>query len=168
MDFDSVMSKNAAKNHVYFMEMALREAELAEAADEVPIGAVLVGPGGAVLASAGNGVISRSDPTAHAEILALRHAAGAIGNYRLPGTTLYVTVEPCPMCMGAVIHARISTLVYGTEDPKWGAAGSLYDFSEDLRLNHRPEIVPGVCRDRCRHLMQRFFQRKRGKTGPAP
>ena len=147
--------------HIKFMEAALIEAEKAGQRDEVPVGAVVVDASGDILASAHNLTISTADPTAHAEVLALRTAAHKINNYRLLGTTLYATVEPCIMCMGAIIHARIERVVFGTLDPKWGAAGSLYRFAEDGRLNHSPEVIGGVCEDRCRKLMQSFFQQKR-------
>ena len=129
---------------------------------EVPVGAILVSENGKILSAAHNQTIKRSDPTAHAEILALRKAASDIKNYRLLNTTLYVTVEPCIMCMGAIVHARVSRVVFGTADPKWGAAGSLYNYAEDNRLNHRVEIITDVCADDCRKLMQDFFRVKRG------
>ncbi|RPI71359.1 MAG: nucleoside deaminase [Desulfobacteraceae bacterium] len=151
--------------HLRFMETAIEEAEKAGQRDEVPIGAILVDESGNVLAKACNLTITASDPTAHAEILVLRQAAEKINNYRLLNTTLYVTVEPCLMCMGAIVHARVAKVVFGAWDPKWGAAGSLYDFSKDLRLNHQPEIIGGVCEDVCRTLMQSFFRRKRIARG---
>ena len=143
------------------MHLALVEAEKAGQMGEVPIGAILVSEDGHVLSSTHNRTIDLADPTAHAEILALREAALKINNYRLLNTTLYVTVEPCIMCMGAIVHARISKLVFGTGDPKWGAAGSLYNFAEDDRLNHRVAITNGVCQQECRRLMQEFFRGKR-------
>jgi tRNA(adenine34) deaminase len=148
-----------------FMQNALLQAKRAGQMGEIPIGAVLVSADGEVLARTHNHTIGRCDPTAHAEILALREAAGRVSNYRLPGTTLYVTVEPCPMCMGAVIHARVARVVFGAHDPKWGAAGSLYDFAADRRFNHRPEIVAGVLAEECRELMQAFFRAKRIRAG---
>ncbi len=147
--------------HRIFMETAIAEAEKAGHRDEVPVGAVVVGPEGEILAAAHNLTISMADPTAHAEMLALRMAAKKLNNYRLLGTTLYVTVEPCIMCMGAAIHARVDRVVFGAPDPKWGAAVSLYRFAEDSRLNHSPEIISGVCEDRCRELIQSFFRQKR-------
>ena len=149
------------ERHEKFMELALREAKIAGQKDEVPIGAVLVAEAGDILALSHNRTIELTDPVAHAEIIALREAAQKILNYRLLSTTLYVTVEPCMMCMGAIIHARVSRLVFGVRDAKWGAAGSLYNFSEDTRLNHRPQLVNGVCEDECRALMQDFFRSKR-------
>ena len=144
-----------------FMRLALVEAKKAGQMGEVPIGAILVSEDGHVLSSTHNRTIDLADPTAHAEILALREAALKINNYRLLNTTLYVTVEPCIMCMGAIVHARISKLVFGTGDPKWGAAGSLYNFAEDDRLNHRVAITKSVCQQECRRLMQEFFRGKR-------
>jgi tRNA(adenine34) deaminase len=147
--------------HEYFMKLALTEAKKAGRIGEVPVGAVIVSEKGEILSAAHNQTIKLTDPTAHAEILALRKAALEISNYRLLNTTLYVTVEPCIMCMGAIVHARISQVVYGATDPKWGAAGSLYNYAEDDRLNHRVEITTGVCAEDCRRLMQDFFRAKR-------
>jgi len=149
-------------DHIEMMRVALIEAEKARKKGEVPIGAVLVAENHQVLAAEHNRTITLNDPTAHAEILALRSAAAKIGNYRLLNTMLYVTVEPCPMCMGAVIHARVSRVIFGTRDPKWGAVGSLYDFAADPRFNHQPEIIEGVCQTDCKTLLQKFFRQKRG------
>lgn len=148
-------------NHGKMMKIALNEAEKARRLGEVPIGALVVTDRNQVMAAEHNRTITLNDPTAHAEILALRTAAAKIGNYRLLNTTLYVTVEPCPMCMGAAIHARVSRVVFGARDPKWGAAGSLYDFSNDLRFNHQPKIIEGICEVECKALMQDFFREKR-------
>ena len=148
-------------NHADLMKIAIQEARKAEKKGEVPVGAVLVDSGGNILSASHNQLIFLSDPTAHAEILVLRDAAAQIQNYRLLSTILYVTVEPCVMCMGAMIHARVSTLVFGTKDSKWGAAGSLYNFAQDNRLNHHPQVIGGVCQDICRQLMQDFFKNKR-------
>ena len=147
--------------HEKYMKIALEEAKKAGQMGEVPIGAILVSDNSDILSSAHNRTIARADPTAHAEILALRDAAQKINNYRLLNTTLYVTVEPCIMCMGAIVHARVANVVFGASDPKWGAAGSLYDFSEDERLNHRVTVTRGVCEQECRSLMQDFFRAKR-------
>jgi len=147
--------------HAYYMKMALEEARRARRIDEVPVGAVLMAESGILLATAHNRTIADADPTAHAEILVLRGAAAKLKNYRLLNTTLYVTIEPCLMCMGAIVHARVARVVYGAPDPKWGAAGSLYNFAQDPRLNHRPEAVPGVCEAECRELIQEFFRLKR-------
>ncbi|MCX5881319.1 MAG: tRNA adenosine(34) deaminase TadA [Deltaproteobacteria bacterium] len=156
---NAIMDPTSA--HSIVMNLALSEAAAAFQEEEVPVGAVLISESGLVLASTHNRTISLSDPTAHAEILALRHAAKQIQNYRLLKTTLYVTVEPCMMCMGAIIHARVSRLVYGAGDSKWGAAGSLYDLSADNRLNHCLEVIPGVCETKCREILQRFFRDRR-------
>ncbi len=149
------------KEHEYFMLLALDEAQKAQEADEVPVGAVLVSEEGRVLAQAQNEVIRRMDPTAHAEILAIRESGQKLKNYRLLNTTLYVSIEPCIMCMGAIFHARIDRLVFGASDPKWGAAGSLYDFSKDARFNHRIKVIGGIMEARARDLMQAFFKKKR-------
>ena len=143
------------------MELALNEAKKAGQIGEVPVGAILVSENGEILSAAHNQTIKLADPTAHAEILTLRKAALEINNYRLLNTTLYVTVEPCIMCMGAIVHARISRVVFGAPDPKWGAAGSLYNFAADDRLNHRVAITTGVCAEDCRRLMKDFFLSKR-------
>lgn len=143
------------------MERALAQARLAAAADEVPVGAVLTDEDGRIIAEAHNRTVSLSDPTAHAEILVIRKGAEKIGNYRLLNTRLYVTVEPCLMCMGAAVHARVGQVVFGARDLKWGAAGSLYDFSKDPRLNHRLTVIEGVLADEARDLMQGFFQARR-------
>ena len=149
-----------------FMALALAEARRAWDIEEVPVGAVLVSASGEVLAAAHNRTIADRDPSAHAEILALRAAARKLQNYRLLNTTLYVSIEPCIMCMGALVHARVARLVYGAADPKWGAAGSLYDFAADPRLNHRVEIVRGVLEDDCRRLIQEFFRSRRNPGSP--
>jgi tRNA(adenine34) deaminase len=149
------------KKHTEFMKLALNEAKKAGQKSEVPIGAVLVAESGNILSASHNQTISLTDPTAHAEIIALRKAGQKIQNYRLLNTTLYVTIEPCIMCMGAIIHARVSRVVFGAHDPRWGAAGSLYNIAHDIRLNHRPEIITGICEDDCRTLIQNFFREKR-------
>jgi tRNA(adenine34) deaminase len=145
----------------YYLGLALEAAREGLAAGEVPVGAVLVDEAGLVLARAFNQPIGRHDPTAHAEILVLRQGARARGNYRLPGVTLYVTMEPCIMCLGAVVHARVRRLVFGAPDPKGGACVSLYRLPEDPRLNHRLEVTGGVREAECRALVQEFFQARR-------
>jgi tRNA(adenine34) deaminase len=147
--------------HSDYMLLALEEAEKAEQAGEVPVGAVLVAKSGEILARSYNQTIARVDPCGHAEILALRAGARTIDNYRLLDTTLYVTIEPCLMCMGALIHARVAGVVFGARDPRWGGAGSLYDFSRDDRLNHRVEVTGGILGTEARQLIQGFFRRKR-------
>jgi tRNA(adenine34) deaminase len=146
--------------HEHFMRLALQEAEQALAEDEVPIGAVIV-HGGGVIASAHNQREQLRDPTAHAEMIAITQAAASLNSWRLEDCTLYVTLEPCPMCAGAIVLARIPRLVYGAADPKAGAVQSLYQLLSDARLNHRAELVPGVLVDSCGELLSRFFQEKR-------
>jgi tRNA(adenine34) deaminase len=143
-----------------FMHLALEQARLAEAAGEVPVGAVLVVEG-ALVAHGFNCPISAVDPTAHAEIVTLREAARALGNYRLTGSTLYVTVEPCLMCVGALVHARVARVVYGAPEPKTGALGSTVDALANPFLNHVFEVLGGVCEDDSRTLLQRFFHTRR-------
>jgi tRNA(adenine34) deaminase len=147
------------------MEEALGEARKALLEGEVPVGAILADPNGVIVSKAHNQPVFLHDPTAHAEILALRRAGPVYGNYRFDGATLVVTLEPCPMCMVAAVHARITRLVFGGRDPKWGAAGSVYDFVHDNRLNHTIEVVSGVMEADCVKLMQDFFQARRGKKG---
>jgi tRNA(adenine34) deaminase len=143
------------------MGEALEQAREAARQEEVPIGAVLVGNGGERLAAAYNHPRGLADPTAHAEIIVLRQAALELDNYRLPGTTLVVTLEPCLMCAGAMIQARVARVVFGAFDLKAGALGSLYDLSRDQRLNHRLEVIPGIREAECRGLIQEFFQARR-------
>ena len=127
--------------------------------EDVPVGAVVLGPDGVELAAAGNEREARGDPTAHAEVLALRRAAELTGTWRLDGCTLVVTLEPCTMCAGALVLARISTLVFGAWEPKTGAVGSLWDVVRDRRLNHRPEVYSSVLEAECAAMMRRFFSR---------
>jgi tRNA(adenine34) deaminase len=148
---------------VRFMRIALEEASKAGEEGEVPIGAVLVSEG-VVIGTGRNRPIARSDPSAHAEILALREGAKRVGNYRLPDSTLYVTLEPCIMCAGAVLQARVRRLVFGAKDPKGGAVSSLYALLEDGRLNHRVEVTSGILREECRELLRRFFRERRQKN----
>lgn len=143
-----------------YMELALAEAQAAAEKGEVPVGCVVV-IGGRLVARAGNETISACDPTAHAEIVALRAAAKTIGNYRLSGATVYVTVEPCAMCAGAMIQARIVRLVYGCDDPKGGAAHSCFDIFSNPALNHRVEVLGGVLANECARTMQTFFAMRR-------
>jgi len=145
---------------ILFMGMAIEEALRAEESGEVPVGAVLV-LGEEVLARAHNRTVSLNDPTAHAEVLAIRRAARLRKNYRLPGTTLYVTLEPCILCAGAVLQARIERLVYGARDPKGGAVESLYRLLEDSRLNHEVRFAGGVMERECGEILSGFFRKKR-------
>ena len=146
----------------YLMTQAILEAEEAFSGGEVPVGAVLAAQDGRIIARAHNQPIRLKDPTAHAEILALRKGGAVCNNYRLNGTILVVTIEPCLMCMGAAINARIARIVFGAHDPKAGAAGSLYDLNKDDRLNHRVEVTAGIMEEECRALMKGFFQNRRG------
>ena len=146
--------------HERFMREALAEARVALAEGEVPVGAVVVSAGKAI-GRGHNSPIGLHDPTAHAEVLALRDAARKMGNYRLPGATLYVTVEPCPMCAGACLQSRVARVVFGVLDPKAGAAASLYRILGDSRLAHRAEVIGGVLAEECSALLQAFFKRKR-------
>ena len=144
-----------------FMRAALAEARAAGADDEVPAGALLVGPDGLILGHGRNRVITLSDPTAHAEILALREGALSLGNYRLPGCVLYSTLEPCAMCLMAAIHARLSRVVFGAAEPRWGAAGSLVDLAGLEGLNHQMVIQGGLLAGESAGLISDFFRDKR-------
>ncbi|WP_344879021.1 tRNA adenosine(34) deaminase TadA [Nonomuraea antimicrobica] len=143
------------------MRLALAEAVTAGARGEIPVGAVVLDPLGEVLSAAGNDRESAADPTAHAEVLALRRAAALRGQWRLSGCTLVVTLEPCTMCAGAAVLARVERLVYGATDEKGGAVGSLWDVVRDRRLNHRPEVVMGVLAEQCGDVLKRFFATRR-------
>ncbi len=144
-----------------WMRLALDEARAALPSGDVPVGAVVVGPDGAVLGRGRNVREAEGDPTGHAEVRALREAAAALGEWRLAGCTLVVTLEPCTMCAGALVLARVDRLVYGAEDPKAGAVGSLWDVVRDRRLNHRPEVVGGVLAADCGDLLRAFFRDQR-------
>ena len=149
-----------------FMKIALEEAQEAYRRGEVPVGAVLVREGN-ILARAHNAPISKNDPSAHAEMLVLRQAAELIGNYRLAGSELYVTLEPCIMCAGAIVHARVERVIFGARDPKCGAVFSLYNVLTDKRLNHQVKITEGILREECGEIMSRFFREKRVTSAPA-
>jgi len=149
-----------SESEEYYMGLALAEAQKAQAAGEVPVGAVIVSQGN-VIGKGFNRPISGNDPTAHAEIVALRDASQHQQNYRLSNATLYCTVEPCMMCAGAIIHARIAKIVFGTPDPKAGAAGSIYNVLTDPRLNHRVEVLSGIREDECASLLRQFFSARR-------
>ena len=155
------MTPYAAAPHVAAMRQALEQAQLALAHDDVPVGAVVLSPDGVVLGVGHNDREGGSDPTAHAEVLAVRAAAAALGTWRLSGCTLVVTLEPCTMCAGAIVLARLARVVYGAVDPKAGAAGSLFDLLRDRRLNHRPEVVAGVLAEECSALLRDFFEQRR-------
>lgn len=146
-----------------FMQAALEQARLAGACGEVPVGAVVVCEG-EIVGRGFNQPIRGNDPTAHAEVMALRDAGARLGNYRLPGCALYVTLEPCAMCSGAIMHARLARVVYGARDPKTGVAGSVIDLYAEKRLNHHAEIVGGVLAEECGALLSSFFAARRNRT----
>lgn len=145
----------------FYMGLALEEARTGYGRGEVPVGALVVSPGGDVLAGSHNRPILSNDPTAHAEVLAIRCASAGIGNYRLAGCDIYVTLEPCAMCVGAMLHARIRRLVYGAADPRSGAAGSVVDLTGVASFNHRIEVIGGVMGQECGELLRRFFRERR-------
>jgi tRNA(adenine34) deaminase len=156
-------SRQPSGDELRWMREAIAMARSAQARGEVPVGAVVV-CSGAIIGHGGNAPISASDPTAHAEIAALREAAAARGNYRLPDCDLYVTLEPCAMCAGAIMHARISRLVFGAPDPKTGACGGVIDLFADARLNHHTSVIGGVLAGECGALLSEFFAARRSTT----
>ncbi|MCF6247950.1 MAG: tRNA adenosine(34) deaminase TadA [Desulfobacula sp.] len=151
------------KDDQYYMGLAIKEAYKAWEIDEVPVGAVIVNKNGTLVGTGFNQPISSTDPTSHAEINAIRQASQVLNNYRLVNTTLFVTIEPCIMCMGAIIHARIKRVVFGANDLKWGAVESLYNMANDTRLNHHPEIISGVFEEKAKKIIKDFFKNKRSK-----
>jgi len=151
----------APVDDTHFMQLALAQALAAEVAGEVPVGALIVSPTGQVLAHGNNRVLRDSDPTAHAEIVVLRESGAAVRNYRLTGCTLYCTLEPCAMCAGAILHARIARLVYAAPDPKAGACGSALSVMNHPALNHRVEVVAGVLGEEASALLTEFFRARR-------
>jgi tRNA(adenine34) deaminase len=152
------------QDDAFWMELALEQARMAAAAGEVPVGALVI-KDGQVAGRGHNRNLLENDPTAHAEIVALRQAAARLGNHRLTGCTIYSTIEPCSMCAGALVHSRVSRLVYGASDPKAGAAGSVLQVLNHPRLNHQMEITAGVLADQCSEILQEFFHRKRQTLG---
>lgn len=146
--------------HDEFMRKALDEAIMAFEEREVPVGAIIVHEG-QIIASAHNQRETLNDPTAHAEMIALTQAAATLGSWRLEGCTMYVTLEPCPMCAGAIVQARIPVVIYGATDPKAGACHSLYSITDDSRLNHRAQVLGGVLAEDCKALLQEFFRQQR-------
>jgi len=150
-----------------FMRVAIELAEEAGRCGEVPVGAVIVGPDGRVVGRGFNQPILRHDPTAHAEVMALRDAAETLVNYRMPGCTLYVTLEPCVMCAGAIMHARIGRVVFGARDPKTGVAGSVIDLFAETRLNHHAEVEGGLLADTCGGILSGFFAARRKRVAGA-
>jgi tRNA(adenine34) deaminase len=151
------------KGHAYFMQLALREAQRSADADEVPVGAIIV-KDGTVIGRAHNQTELLKDPTAHAEMIAITQAASAVGDWRLTDTILYVTKEPCPMCAGAIVLARIPLVVFGVADPKRGGAVSVFNILNHPQLNHRPDILQGILEEPCRDMLQAFFRKKRQST----
>ena len=151
------------KTDADYMMLAMSEAQKAEQMDEVPVGAIIIDDKNKIVGYGHNQPISLNDPTAHAEILALRMAAQNLNNYRLLNTTIYVTLEPCVMCMAAIIHARVKRLVYGAKDPKWGGAGSLYNLSSDMKLNHKIETCDGILKNETSNIIKNFFKNKRSR-----
>lgn len=147
----------------FWMRKAIEAAKAAQDLDEIPIGACLIDADGELLAAAGNRTITSSDPTAHAEILVLREAGTKIGNYRLTETTLYTTIEPCAMCAGALVNARVERLVFGAHDERFGAVKSVFQICDTSSLNHQIDITAGVLAEECRKLMQDFFRARRVK-----
>jgi tRNA(adenine34) deaminase len=160
-EFEFLLTDPRHPFHLLHMEMALDEAEAAAAEDEVPVGAVIVSFERGVLGRAHNQREQLHDPTAHAEMIAITQAAQALQSWRLEGCALYVTLEPCPMCAGAIVQARLPLVVYGCGDPKAGACDTLYRIPTDGRLNHRANVVSGVLDDRCADILSRFFAEKR-------
>jgi len=153
------MTKTIFREDIQFMREALEEARKAGKQGEVPVGAILIDHNRNILSKGGNECIRRNDPTAHAEIIAIRKAASLSKNYRLLDTTLYVTIEPCLMCAGAILQARIKKLVFGAFEPKGGVFGSLYNVADDVRFNHKIKVTSGILAEECRNLMQSFFQK---------
>jgi tRNA(adenine34) deaminase len=156
-----VLERSTSDVDRLLIQQALACARDAEALGEVPVGAVIADASGAVVARAANSPIARHDPTAHAEMLALRAAGRALGNYRLPGCVLYVTLEPCSMCVGALVHARVARIVYGAADPKTGACGSVFDLAANAKMNHRIDVTGGVLAEECGALLKQFFAARR-------
>ncbi|TEA77705.1 tRNA adenosine(34) deaminase TadA [Allopusillimonas ginsengisoli] len=147
-----------------FMRLALAQAERAREAGEVPVGAVIVDVAGQVIGQGYNRTITDNDPTAHAEIVALRQAAAAAGNYRLPGARLYVTLEPCVMCLGAMMHARLEHVIFGAQDPKTGACGGVVSLHHEQRLNHHTQVAGGLLAQPCGDILRQFFRARRQQS----
>lgn len=154
--------------HLAYMQEALKQAQLAYDLQEIPVGAVVVAPDGEIIGRGYNRTIIDSDPTAHAEVMALRMAAQHLNNYRLPQCRLYVTLEPCPMCLGAIVHARIKQVIFGASDPKTGACGGVIAMHANPLLNHQTTISTGVLSEECAGLLRRFFQERRKSNEHKP
>ena len=159
----TIIQQMNTDSDLHFMHVAMAQAELARAAGEVPVGAVLV-IDGEIVGRGYNQPISANDPTAHAEVMALRDAGLHLNNYRLPGSTLYVTLEPCVMCCGAIMHARVERVVFGARDPKTGAVGSVIDLFSETRLNHHAVAEGGLLAEECGAMLSRFFAERRAKA----
>ena len=159
--FDLAFTDTGHPFHLHHMERALEEAAAADREDEVPVGCVIVSPERGIIASAHNQREQLHDPTAHAEMIAITQAAASLQSWRLEQCILYVTLEPCPMCAGAIVQARIPLVVFGCTDPKAGACQTLYQITSDPRLNHRAQVIGGVMADRCAAVLSDFFARKR-------
>lgn len=155
------MGDNFLKEPEYYMRLALAQAHLALEHGEIPVGCILVDEAGRIVGQGCNMTISASDPTAHAEVMALRNAGERLKNYRLPELSLYVTLEPCCMCSGAIIHARIKNVYFGAADPKTGACGSVFNVLNDMRHNHHPNIVGGILQEECADILRSFFRMRR-------
>lgn len=163
-DFQATSSAtDLSASDLSYMALALEQAALAAQQDEVPVGAVVVNPDGIVIATGFNRTITDHDPTAHAEVVALRAAAHYAQNYRLPGYSLYVTLEPCAMCMGAMMHARLARVIFGARDPKTGVCGSVLDLPGHTQLNHQTVVAGGIHSDACGHILRQFFKMRRTK-----
>ena len=156
----ALQTQTSRADDEHWMQRALEQAEQALAADEVPVGAVLV-LDNELIAAGHNQTITLNDPSAHAEMQALRAAGSRLGNYRLPGATLYVTLEPCLMCAGVIVHARVASVVFGAADPKTGAAGGCFDLLQDARHNHHVEVSSGVLAEQCADMLRAFFRARR-------
>lgn len=163
----SLVTAPNAPDDVTFMALALAQAEAALVVGEVPVGAVVVAADGEVIGTGHNRTILDADPTAHAEIVALRQAAKHMANYRLPGVSLYVTLEPCVMCMGAMLHARLARVLFGATDPKTGACGSVLDIAGVGQLNHQTRVEGGILAEPCGHILRAFFRARRSKDPKA-
>jgi tRNA(adenine34) deaminase len=149
------------ENHHRYIQEAIKEAQIAFDNGEVPVGAIIVN-NDRIIARAHNQVELLKDPTAHAEVIAITQATSSLENWRLSDCTIYVTIEPCPMCAGALINSRIKKIVFGARDPRWGACGSVFNIVQDKRLNHQIEIIEGICQDECASLLKEFFKKRRG------
>lgn len=164
MNLNQINHSCASSKHIYFMQLAIEQALLAKSIGEIPVGAILVDSDCNIIGKGYNQTITGSDPTAHAEIVALRNAAKHQSNYRLPDTSLYVTLEPCMMCLGAIFHARVKNVIFGASDKKTGVCGGLLSLHQNCNINHHTSIESGVLQQECSNLLTDFFKNKRKKT----